>query len=373
MAALIEEILGAQAGTAVEIQPDHIILTDGPSHRAMEGILRVAAPEKVTVIYDHDVPAGSSEGAAIFGEINHFAHRFGCRFVQSVGVGRQWMLNEMVQLGQIVVGGGTHNGIYGAIGALGVGLSPARLARALEEGKLQMVVPETVTVELTGALVCGSALDLGLLLLQKLGRRICGKALQFVGGDRLTRQEKAILCGVACGTGAFTALFSDGGVPDLCLPLSEAVPMVQLPCGGREKQAAAAICPLSEAAGMEVQAGQIGGFTGGTIDDLRMAARWMEGQTLARGFRLSIVPATSRDYLMALNEGLIERFIVFNAQVLAAGERSVVRQGAGVIDQGERLVTTGLYTFDGCMGALGSEVYTASVESVVKAAVTGRL
>ena len=96
----------------------------------------------------------------------------------------------------------------------------------------------------------------------------------------------------------------------------------------------------------------------------------MEGRKLAYGFRLSIVPATSKDYLMALNEGLIEKFIDFNAQIGAVGDRSVTWQGPGVIDKGEKLITTGLYTFDGCMGVKTSMVYSASVESVMEAATT---
>ena len=125
--------------------------------------------------------------------------------------------------------------------------------------------------------------------------------------------------------------------------------------------------------GTAFQAGQIGGFTGGTIDGLRKAAELMAGKSLARGFRLSIVPATAGDYLLALKEGLIERFLSFNAQVHAVGDRSAVQQGPGVIDTGERLITTGLYTYDGCMGAPGSQVYTASIESVLRAATSKTL
>jgi 3-isopropylmalate/(R)-2-methylmalate dehydratase large subunit len=119
--------------------------------------------------------------------------------------------------------------------------------------------------------------------------------------------------------------------------------------------------------GTSLNAGQIGGYTGGTIDALRRAAKMMEGRNLALGFRLSVCPATSRDYLFALDEGLIEIFLDYGAQVHAAGDHSVVIQGPGTVDSYESLITTGLYTFDGCMGSKGAKVYCASEAAVVAA------
>ena len=128
--------------------------------------------------------------------------------------------------------------------------------------------------------------------------------------------------------------------------------------------------PRSEIAGTKFNAGQIGGYTGGTIEDLRTAAEIIEGRKLALGFRLSICPATSRDYIMACNEGIITKFIDYGAQINAAGDHSEVVQGAGAMGNNERLITTGLYTYTGAMGVASSLVYSASVESVVAASYT---
>lgn len=370
MATFIENLLGAATGTIITIKPDHIVITDGPSHKVVESVTEVATPEKVTVIFDHDVPTGSPEAAFILGKINRFAHKFGCKFVQSVGVGYQWMLNEVVKPGQIVIGGGRHNSIYGAIGALGINVTNPELLRIIQGGYYSFVVPESVTVEIQGELAGASAMDAALAILSQLSDQAKGKVIELVGGETLTAQDKAVIAGMACGTGAFTAIWTESKAIDLALDLAEVVPMVRMPCGERKDQNNAAILPRKAVAGVALRAGQIGGFTGGTIADLRKAAALMEGKKLAYGFRLSIVPATSRDYMMALNEGLIEKFIDFNAQIHAVGDRSVVWQGPGVLDKGEKLITTGLYTYDGCMGVPGSMVYTASVESVMDAVTT---
>ncbi len=118
---------------------------------------------------------------------------------------------------------------------------------------------------------------------------------------------------------------------------------------------------------MELNAGQIGGYTGGTIEQLRKAASMLDGHKLALGFRLSICPATSRDYIQAAEEGILTKFIDFGAQINAAGDHSVVIQGPGAMGHKERLVTTGLYTFAGSMGCDDAEVYTGSVETVMNA------
>lgn len=372
MATFIETMLGAAEGSIVTVKPDHIVVTDGPSHKAVENVKSVATPSKVTAIFDHDVPTGSPEAAAILRKINTFARQHGCNFVQGVGVGYQWMLNELVEPGQIVIGGGRHNSIYGSIGALGINVSIPELTRVLEGGYYSFIVPKTVVVELKGG-VPVSPVDLGLTVLKKLGPAAKGKVIELTGGYGLTAQDKAVVCAMVCGTGGFSAFWTDGKTADYTVDTAEVVPMVRMPCDSRSEQNAAAILAKDAVSGAKVNAGQIGGITGGTIADLRRAVSLMEGKQLARGFRLSIVPATSRDYLMALEEGIIEKFIDFNAQIHAVGDRSVCWQGPGVIDKGEHLVTTGLYTYDGCMGVPGSMVYTASVESVMEAACTKTL
>lgn len=372
MATFIEAMGGAAPGSIVTVKPDHIVVTDGPSHKAVENVHSVVVPGRTTVIFDHDVPTGSPEAADILRKINTFAHQYGCRFVQSVGVGYQWMLNEVVKPGQIVIGAGRHNSIYGSIGALGINVTPLELARVLEGGYYSFVVPEAIVVELKGS-ASVSPVDLGLTILEKLGASAKGKLIELTGGESLTGQDKAVICAMACGTGAFTAFWTDSNTADVTVNLAETVPMIRMPCDSRDEQDRAAILTKETVAGLKVNVGQIGGVTGGTIADLRKAAALMEGKRLAKGFRLSIVPATTKDYLMALDEGLIEKFIDFNAQIQAVGDKSVCWQGPGVIDKGERLVTTGLYTYDGCMGVPGSMVYTASVETVMEAACTRTL
>lgn len=369
MGKFIEDVLGGKTGAIVTVEPDYIVINDGVSHAAVDEISTVADPEKVLVIYDHDVPTGRPEAAKVLRKNLAFAQRYGCPYIQAKGVGYQYMLNEVVKPGQVIIGGGSHGSIFGAVGALGINVSIPELARVAETGRYSLVVPETICVTVTGELKSGVSIMDAAMGFLKEHEDLNRKAIEFYCPS-LSLHEKSVLCSMACLNGACTAAVTEEAPEEgIFLDLSQAEPMAMLPCGSRADQKQAEIRRKAEVAGTVVQAGQIGGYTGGTIEELRKAASLMEGQELARGFRLSICPATSRDYIRAMEEGLITRFIDFGAQINAAGDHSVVVQGPGVMGPKERLVTTGLYTFAGAMGCEDAEIYSVSVESVMAAAV----
>lgn len=369
MGKFVENVLGGAAGTVVTVEPDYIVINDGISHAAVDEISAAADPEKVLVIYDHDVPTGRPEAAAVLRKNLAFAEKFNCPYIQAEGVGYQYMLNEMVKPGQIIVGGGSHGSIFGAKGALGINVSIPELARVTETGRYSIVVPETVSVSLVGTLKCGvSVMDAAFAVLKKLGD-VKRKAISFYC-PTLDQHEKEVLCSMACMTGAYTAsVTEEEEEPVITLDIREVNPMVMMPCADRAEQEKAEMTEKSMLAGLELKAGQIGGYTGGTIEELRKAAQLIEGKTLAQGFRLTVCPATSRDYIQAMEEGILTKLIDFGAQISAAGDHSVVVQGAGVMGPKERLITTGLYTFAGAMGCEDAEIYTASVESVMAASI----
>lgn len=370
---MIENLLGAGAGEIASVTPSFVLVTNGLSHGVTEFVAKSAAPEKVLVMFDHNVPCGSPEDAKVFGEILKMANTYEIKFRQAKGIALQYMFDEIIQPGEIVVTGTKHSAIFGAKGALGVHVTNTELARVIEKDKYNVTVPETVGVSVTGKLRVGvSAMDAAMTFLAEHGDSVINKAVEFISAD-MSEYEKAILCGMACETGAYTAFSVDSGETSLTLDLSAVVPMVTMPCSASNTQASAERKALVSLAGTELHAGQIGGFTGGTIENLRLAAKMIEGKKLAYGFRLTICPATSEDYLKAIEEGLIEKFIDFNAQISAAGDHSVVPQGAGTMGPKEKLITTGMYTYAGCMGCDDAEVYTASVESVINAAVAKRI
>ncbi|MBQ3373793.1 MAG: 3-isopropylmalate dehydratase [Oscillospiraceae bacterium] len=371
MSTFIETVLGGAAGSVVTIEPDVVVINDGVSHAAVEEIGSVAYPERVYVIYDHDVPTGRPEAAAILRKNWLFAQKYGCHYVQAKGVGYLYLLHEVVKPGQIVVGGGSHAAIFGANGVLGINVSVPELARLVETGRFSTVVPETVCVNLKGKLPENTgAMDAAFAFLRDHRETLQKKAVE-VHASSFTQHEKEVFLSVVGSTGAYTASISDDEAENaVSFDLSAVVPMVMLPCEERKDQKAAAFTEKANVAGTALHAGQIGGYTGGTIEDLRLAASLLEGKKLALGFRLSICPATAADYIQACEDGLITQFIDYGAQINAAGDHSEIIQGAGAMGANEVLLTTGLYTYTGAMGVPSAKIYSASVQSVALASVS---
>ena len=59
----------------------------------------------------------------------------------------------------------------------------------------------------------------------------------------------------------------------------------------------------------------IGSCTNGRIDDLRCAAKILEGRKVKKGVRCIVIPATQQIYLQAMEEGLLKIFIEAGAVV----------------------------------------------------------
>ena len=97
---MIEKLLGAAQGEIATVSPDMVLVTNGFSHGVTEHFSRVSEPEKVLVMYDHNVPSGSPEDARIFGEILTFSKEYGTRFLQAKGTGLQYLLKEEVKPGR---------------------------------------------------------------------------------------------------------------------------------------------------------------------------------------------------------------------------------------------------------------------------------
>ena len=374
LSSFVEKLLKGTAGSVVTVEPDYVIVNDGVSNASVDDVSSVRYPERVLVIYDHDVPTGRPEAAAILKKNLNFADKYHCKYIQAKGIGYQYLANEVIQEGQIVIGGGSHAGIFGAKGALGIDVSIPELSRIIETGRYSTVVPETVYVNLKGQLSQGvNAMDVAFTLLREHREVLVKKAIEIYA-PMFSGHEREIFSGTVCIGGAYTSGFCvTESANAINIDLSQVVPMVMMPCQARKDQKNADIISKAEIANTELNAGQLGGFTGGTIEDLRLAAKIIEGKKLALGFRLSVCPATSRDYIMACEEGIITKFIDYGAQINAAGDHSEVVQGPGAMGYNEKLLTTGFYTYTGAMGVDSSLVYSASVEAVAQASYTKRI
>jgi 3-isopropylmalate/(R)-2-methylmalate dehydratase large subunit len=117
----------------------------------------------------------------------------------------------------------------------------------------------------------------------------------------------------------------------------------------------------------------IGSCTNGRLDDLRIAAKILEGKKVAKGMRCIVIPATQHIYMQAMEEGLLKIFIEAGCVVSTPTCGPCLGGYMGILAEGERCVSTTNRNFVGRMGHVDSEIYLASPAVAAASAVTGKI
>ncbi len=117
----------------------------------------------------------------------------------------------------------------------------------------------------------------------------------------------------------------------------------------------------------------IGTCTNGRLDDLALAARVLEGQTVNPRTRCIIIPASRDVYLQAMEHGYIETFIRAGAHVGSPGCGPCIGRHFGVLGKGERALTTMNRNFTGRMGDPTAEIYLGNPATAAASAIEGAI
>lgn len=112
---------------------------------------------------------------------------------------------------------------------------------------------------------------------------------------------------------------------------------------------------IDEVGDIAVQQAVIGSCTNGRLDDLRIAAKVLEGKKVAKGVRCIVIPATQKIYLQAMEEGLLKTFIEAGAIVSTPTCGPCLGGYMGILAEGERCISTTNRNFVGRMGHVESE------------------
>src|SRR5688500_594645 len=164
---------GVEPGDVVYPDPDFIMIHDGVvmgAKRELDalGIDRLAAPDKVVMVTDHDVIYGSARAAERGAFNGEAARRGGERDFYDVGRGGHGHIFPM-ESGRLLPGmfyfdNDRHSTNAGAIGAFGFRMG-TEISRVLATGTNWIVVPQTVRLTIKGRLKPGvHARDIGFRL-----------------------------------------------------------------------------------------------------------------------------------------------------------------------------------------------------------------
>jgi homoaconitate hydratase family protein len=408
---LAEKILSRAAGRPVrageiaEFEPDWCFVPDDTiallmHHLQRAGVARLAHPERLGIFYDHFAPAETAASAGAQSAGRRFAAEHGIRHLFDVGEGisHQVALERgIVRPGQLAFNADSHTTTLGAAGCFGTGIGATETAYAWATGRLWLRVPETIRVELRGALRPGvAAKDAALTLLQRLGTRSATyRALEFAGDGlaTLSMASRMTLCNLAVEMGAKAAMVPADAVTAahyraLGAPLAEAPPQpdpdaayerrVTLDLAGVRPMvsgphAVDRVAPVAEAGAPRIDQAFLGTCTNGRIEDLRAAAAVLAGRRVAPGVRMLVTPASREVYAAALREGVAATLLEAGCVLTTPGCGACAGLHMGLLGDGEVCVSSGSRNAAGRMGSREAAIYLASPATVAASAVTGRL
>jgi len=131
------------------------------------------------------------------------------------------------------------------------------------------------------------------------------------------------------------------------------------------------VVSVEDVAGTKIDQALLGTCTNGRLEDLRLAAKILDGKTLAEGVRMLVLPASQEVLEGALKEGLIEPLVKAGAMLLNPGCGPCLGAHQGVLAPGEVCISTANRNFKGRMGSPDAEIYLASPATVAASAITG--
>ena len=391
-------------GEVVTVRCDVVMANDvsGPvAFRAMErmGAERVFDPSRVVMIADHFVPAKDAKSAELQARLQRWAEEKGVTFYgQGRGGIEHTLLCEegWIVPGSVIAGGDSHTCTYGALGAFGTGLGSTDIASCLALGSFWQAVPETILVELRGALATFvSGKDVILAVLGEIGVGGGTNAVLEFGGpgaEGLSIDERLAVANMAVEAGSETGIFpADRRVeeylegrarfpwawersdPDatfrarLAIDLATLEPLVARP------HLPGNVAPVADVAGTRVDQVYIGNCANGTLTDLRQAASILRGRRVHPRTRAIVVPATQAIWREAAAEGLLDAFVEAGVMVSTPTCGACFGGSNGVLAAGENAVATTNRNFRGRMGSPDAGVYLANAWVAAAAAVAGEI
>jgi 3-isopropylmalate/(R)-2-methylmalate dehydratase large subunit len=411
---MIEKIL-ARASGKTEVSPGEVVVAKADlmvmhdlSANFVTRVFReelgggsIHDPSRIAFVFDHNFSAPTREAAEKLFEVRRFATEHGIRHVFQGGHGSLHHViieNGLWAPGQVIIGCDSHTPIYGALGVFATGVGNNSMAAlGFQHGCAWFKVPETIKVALhgqTGKAV--AARDIAQYVVGFLGEdSAIYKALEYGGPyieslsieDRMLFPLMSIDLGAKAAfinpdakTAAFAKSFSSFKDFELITndPGVRYEKVIDIDIGSIEPQIACPptvgnVKPVREAAGIPIHLAEVGGSTGGRLDDLRVLSQHLRGKRIAPGIRLQVVPASRGVYKKALQEGLLETLLDAGASIFppSAGSNQAVNMGA--MSAEEVMISNQARNFPGRNGHPKAQHYLASAGTVAVSALKGAI
>ncbi|MBO5351905.1 MAG: 3-isopropylmalate dehydratase large subunit [Lachnospiraceae bacterium] len=409
---MTQKILAAHAGLAsvvagqlIEADLDMVLANDITGPVAIHEVEKlnkktVFDKDKIALVPDHFAPNKDIKSAEHCKCVREYAKKHDITNYFEVGeMGIEHALlpeKGLIVAGETCIGADSHTCTYGALGAFSTGVGSTDMGAGMITGKAWFKVPSAIKFVLTGKpqkWVSGKDVILHIIGMIGVDGALY-KSMEFVGDgianlsmdDRFTIANMAIEAGAKNGifpvddltiaymkehsTKPYTVYEADEDAEydeTYTIDLSTLEPTVAFPHLPENTKT------VKESGEVKIDQVVIGSCTNGRIEDMRVAAKVLEGRKVAKGIRAIVIPATQKIYLQAMEEGLLKIFIEAGAIVSTPTCGPCLGGHMGILAAGERAVSTTNRNFVGRMGHIESEVYLASPAVAAASAVTGKI
>lgn len=396
------------AGQLIEANLDLVLGNDVTSPVAIGEMKKMKVDgvfdkDKIAIVLDHFTPNKDIKSAELCKCAKNFAYKNEItNFFETGEVGIEHALlpeKGLVVAGDVVIGADSHTCTYGALGAFSTGVGSTDMAAGMATGQAWFKVPSAIKFNLVGKpskWISGKDVILHIIGLIGVDGALY-KSMEFVGegiqylsmDDRFAMTNMAIEAGGKNGifpvdqlaidymkehsNRAFKIYEADEDAEydeEYTIDLSKLRPTVAYP---HLPENTKTIDEVKSEPDVKIDQVVIGSCTNGRISDLRIAAKVMDGNKVAKGVRCIVIPATQAIYLQAMEEGLLTIFIKAGAAVSTPTCGPCLGGHMGILAKGERAVATTNRNFVGRMGDPESEVYLASPAVAAASAVTGKI
>jgi 3-isopropylmalate/(R)-2-methylmalate dehydratase large subunit len=351
--------------------------------------------------------------------------------VHIIGPEQGWTLPGMT-----IVCGDSHTATHGAFGALAHGIGTSEVEHVLATQTLIQKKSKNMKVEVNGTLGLGvTAKDVTLSIIGETGTAGgTGHVIEYAGSviSNLSVEGRMTVCNMAIEGGAragliapdqktfdyikgrphapkgsnwemainsWKQLYSDDGSrfdkivvidgnniapvvtwgtsPEDVLPINEIIPNPN-DFDVQKKQAVErslnymGLIPGQKLEEVKIDTVFIGSCTNGRIEDLRAAAKILEGKKVKDGMRAMVVPGSGLVRAQAEEEGLADIFKQAGFEWRLAGCSMCLAMNPDQLSEGERCASTSNRNFEGRQGYKG-RTHLVSPAMAAAAAVTGHL
>ncbi|MBI5178588.1 MAG: aconitate hydratase [Nitrospinae bacterium] len=389
------------AGKEIAIRIDQTLTQDATGTMAYLQFEAMGVPRvktKLSVSYvDHNMLQDDFKNADDHIYLQTVAAKYGLYFSRpGNGICHQVHLERFGQPGGTLLGSDSHTPTQGGIGMIAIGAGGLDVALAMAGQPFSLNMPFVVNVKLTGKLrpwVAGK--DVILEVLRKLTvKGGVGKVIEYTGPGvkTLSVPERATITNMGAELGATTSVFPSDDVTKKFLTAQKRGKafkalsadadatydqVVEIDLGKLEPLVAQPHSPdnVTEVRGLKgtkVSQVAVGSCTNSSFKDLMTVAGMLKGKSVHPGLSLAVAPGSKQVYEMISANGALKDIIASGARILESGCGPCIGMGFAP-NSGAVSVRSFNRNFTGRSGTKDAQVYLASVETCIAAALTGEL